>query len=78
MIGAILLSDDGTYPGIIFDVDINGWWRVCWLKWGADSPDRILSYIGPHDAVASQITAQECARRFYGYVPDLESLGLMQ
>lgn len=43
---SLLLSEDGTYPGMVFGYDPEfKIVKVVWYKWGYHSPDRMLDWM---------------------------------
>lgn len=67
----LLLSECGTYPGIVAQVMNEVTAMIHWYKWGYDGPDFIQDWMPVHDLYMREITPEECIRRFGALPPEL-------
>lgn len=82
-VNTLLISADGTYPGIVLEprhtLNVEYWCRVKWYKWGYKSPD-FMDGIEMISQVESLVaTPNEVFRKFYALPPEYNaSLGVSE
>jgi len=72
---SVFISEDGTYPGLCTQIDMNGMVYIRWSKWGYESPDWIITPTDPATAVKLQVTVAQMGRKF-GLPPGWKSTPL--
>lgn len=61
----LFISEDGTYPGIVEEVDTNGMVRVHWFKWGFGR-EPMVSFMTRQDAWNLIATPDQIRQQFKG------------